>query len=100
MRHQSFYELCPLTIITRRRHIGLVAEDRLVAGGEHARHEREFNKGPHADRAQKVKDTVSVKKGIKRLLLLISPGEHSVRQYAMKALVAKPQLPTRALKLG
>ena len=78
VRHQPAHQLAPLRVILGRRNIALVAKDDIAPGGQHARHERQFNHRLHADGEQKVKDAVGVEERIQRLVVLANQCSHVV----------------------
>ena len=99
MAHQFADQHRPLRVVSRRRDVGAVVENRLVAGCQRGRHEAQFDERPHADRQQKVEDLIGIEERIEELLALADQRAHVVRQDAMEAHVLHAEVVVRSFQL-
>ena len=96
MRDELADQQRPVRIVFRRADVGAVVEHRLVPRRQGAGHEAQFDKRPHADRQQKIKNLIGVEERIEQRLAFGGQGAHVIAQQAVKAHMAKAQFMVRA----
>ena len=99
MLHELADEHRPLRGIARRRDVGAVMKDDLLAGRQRSRHEAQLDERLHADREQVVENLVGIEERIEQLAALIDQRAHVVRKDAVKPHMLHSEFGMRALEL-